>query len=271
MKYAFMSFSTPQLTLAEMLATAKQLGYAGIEPRTASRHRHEVELDASPQRRRQIRDEVARSGVVMCCITVSCKYADPSTAQQNVDETHQYIDLAREVDCRRLRVFGGQYPQSVNDEQAMESLVNSLKAVADHAAEAGVTLCIETHDAWCDPNRVAEAMRRVDHKNIAVNWDIMHTQRRGGMTMDQAHKVLQPWIRHTHVHDGTDENGKLKVVPIGQGDYDHQRVLQLLKDDGYDGFISGEWIESSNSDPEFRRTHLATELTTLRRYEQELR
>ncbi len=37
MKYAFMSFSAPQLNLRELLAYAKQTGYDGIEPRIDSR------------------------------------------------------------------------------------------------------------------------------------------------------------------------------------------------------------------------------------------
>ena len=36
MKYSFMSFSCPQLTLGELLATAKRFGYEGVEPRIDS-------------------------------------------------------------------------------------------------------------------------------------------------------------------------------------------------------------------------------------------
>ena len=35
MNYAFMSFSCPQATFAEMLALAAQYGYDGVEPRAA--------------------------------------------------------------------------------------------------------------------------------------------------------------------------------------------------------------------------------------------
>ena len=50
MKYAFMTFSTPDMALADVLAAARQYGYDGIElridggqkvrPRAASMHRH---------------------------------------------------------------------------------------------------------------------------------------------------------------------------------------------------------------------------------------
>ena len=40
MRYSFMSFSTPQLKLKEMLALANKLGYDGIEPRLDANHAH---------------------------------------------------------------------------------------------------------------------------------------------------------------------------------------------------------------------------------------
>ena len=47
MKYAFMTFSTPALNLDDVLATAKQYGYDGIEPRLDAGHKHGVEVAAS--------------------------------------------------------------------------------------------------------------------------------------------------------------------------------------------------------------------------------
>ena len=38
MKFAFMSFSCPTLSLDAMLDLARRLGYAGVEPRVESRH-----------------------------------------------------------------------------------------------------------------------------------------------------------------------------------------------------------------------------------------
>ena len=63
MKYAFMSFSTPDLTLDEMLALAGRLGYAGIEPRLAEGHKHGIETGISAAQRRQVREKVAASGI----------------------------------------------------------------------------------------------------------------------------------------------------------------------------------------------------------------
>ena len=44
MKYAFMSFSTPDLSLERTLNLARQYGYEEIEPQTDSSHAHGIKL-----------------------------------------------------------------------------------------------------------------------------------------------------------------------------------------------------------------------------------
>ncbi|MBI2437911.1 MAG: hypothetical protein HYV36_03760, partial [Lentisphaerae bacterium] len=55
MKYSFMSFSCPQLTFVQLLATAKRFGYDGVEPRIDAEHRHGVETAASAAQRQEIK------------------------------------------------------------------------------------------------------------------------------------------------------------------------------------------------------------------------
>lgn len=269
MNYSFMTFSCPDASLDEILALAKRYDYTGVEPRAGQAHRHSIELAASPEVRKTIRQNAEDSGIVLCCLATGCRYADPRSARENVEETLRYLDLAADVGIPRLRVFGGAFPEDLGREAATDSLVSSLKAVADHARERGITVCFETHDAWCDPAHVAVVMQQVDHPTVAVNWDVMHPVRWAGVTMEEAYWALKPWIRHVHVHDGCDRADKVQIVPMGSGDFDHRKVLELLLADHYDAFISGEWMQGSMS-PEFFASHLEPELLMLKRYEHEL-
>ena len=65
------------------------------------------------------------------------------------------------------------------------------------------------------------------------------------------------------LRDGSGDGIELR--PIGEGIIDHRRAVELLLGAGYDGFISGEWI---NWEP--YEMHLPREIATLRRYEEEL-
>ncbi len=261
MNFAFMSFSCPDLTLAEMLMLARKVGYDGIEPRAGSNHRHGVELTADAATRQQIREAAAESEIALCCLATSCRYADPATVQAEIDATLRYIDLASDVGAPRLRVFGGKIGAGVSRAAAIENVAEALTAIAGEAHDRGVTICLETHDDWCDPQHVAAVMAQVNHPAIAVNWDIMHPVRAGGATMTEAYEILRPWIQHVHIHDGSTRLDKLEMLPIGTGGIDHRLAIELLHADAYAGYLSGEWI---NWEP--YEVHLPRELAQLEFY-----
>ena len=104
MKVAFMSFSWPQASLAQLLSAARTYGYDGLEPRTG--HAHGIDLSASASERVEIRRQAQDSGVALCCLALSCRYTDPADVEQQVDETRRYVDLAADLEIPRLRVFG---------------------------------------------------------------------------------------------------------------------------------------------------------------------
>lgn len=263
MKYSYMSFSTPSLDLAEMLAVAQRYGYNGIEPRLDANHAHGIEVDMSPEQRDAVKAQVQSSGITLTCLATSLKYADPNATDVMLAQTHERIDLAGDLDVKAIRVFGGQIPDGCDREQATDILVRSLTSVAGHAEDRGVTLCLETHDDWCDPAHVATVLTRVGRPCIAVNWDIMHPVRAGVATVEGSFDVLRSWIHHVHIHDGTGSN--VTFVPIGTGDIDHKRAVELLLSAGYQGHLSGEWINWEPYD-----IHLPRERNRMKCYEEEL-
>ena len=259
MQFSFMSFSCPELSLDEILALAKKFGYDCVEPRIQAGHAHGIDLDMGSAARKQVRRQARDAGVPYCCVATSCRYANPDTLRSEVENTRRAIDLAADIGSRRVRVFGGQIGGGLDRGTAIDQLARALDSVADQARERDVFVCIETHDDWCDPDHLAQVLDKVDDPYIAANWDIMHPVLRGGKTMDEAFQILRPWIRHIHVHDGLTADGKLELVPIGQGDIDHRRALELLIGMDYDGAVSGEWIGW-----EPYETHLPRELGVLK-------
>jgi sugar phosphate isomerase/epimerase len=68
MKYSFMTFSCPELNMSEVLALAKRFGYDGIEPRVEDNQKHGVEVNASPEKRREVKQQAIDSGIAICCV-----------------------------------------------------------------------------------------------------------------------------------------------------------------------------------------------------------
>jgi sugar phosphate isomerase/epimerase len=261
MRYAFMSFSAPTASFEQLLDLARRFGYEGIEPRMDADHAHGIELTASQADRGRFRDAAEQAGVAIACLATSLRYADPAGLDDAISASGPRIDLAGDIGASALRVFGGAIPEGIRRDQAIETVAEALRALADHAARRGVTICLETHDDWCDPSHVAEVLGRVDHPAVGANWDIMHPPRTGKASVEESFGALAPWIRHLHVHDGQ-FGQELQFAPIGTGDVDHARAIELLVEAGYEGFVSGEWINWQAPED-----HLPREIATLRRLE----
>ena len=258
-----MSFSCPELTLDEMLAMAKEFGYDGIEPRISSNHQHGVEFDTNQHQRKEIKQKALDIGIAIGCVATSCRYADPKISQDMVNDTEKAVDLAADIGSSRIRVFGGKIGDGLDRTDAVELVAESLLSIADYASKRGVSICVETHDDWCNPIDVAAVMEKADHSAIAVNWDIMHPVQRGYATIEESFESLKPWIQHLHIHDGSAQKS---LLPIGEGDIDHKSAIERLSTIAFDGYLSGEWI--SWDDP--YRNYLPRELQTLKRYQSEL-
>lgn len=257
MKFSFMSFSAPDASLGELTALAIAYGYDGLELRLDAGHAHGVETTMDAHRRRSVREKMAGTSISVCALATSCKFADPADKATQVDEAKRCVDLAADLSVPVIRVFGGKVPLGVIRSQAFSSIVEALHELGDHAADSGVTVCLETHDDWRDPSFVARLLEEAASPNAAVNWDVMHPVL-AGYTIDEAFAALQPWIRHVHVHDAPFGPGQL--APIGEGRVDHGRVMELLHSMGYEGYVSGEWINWGPHDK-----YLGRELATLKR------
>jgi sugar phosphate isomerase/epimerase len=223
----------------------------------------------SQAKRRAVLQQTQEVGISICCIGTSCKLADPSQSQAQIEIAKAHIDLASDIGSPLIRVFAGSLPSTLPRDTAHHTLVDSLSQLAQYAQSRNVIVCLESHDSFCDPQNLASVMSHVNHPNAGLLWDIMHTLRQGKISAPKSFALLAKWIRHVHIHDGLLTLDTLKMLPIGRGEFDHLQILQLLRDANYPGFISGEWIDSC-MDPEFFTDHLQQEIHTLKKLEAQL-
>jgi len=265
LKYAFTTASCPDWSLERLIAAAEAYGYDGVEARVEWNHAHGIEPDATGNQRIAIRSALEKTDVTLCCIGTGCRYVDADQHAEQIDHTHRSIDLAGDVGCPLIRVFGGQLNGEAR-EAAADRIVSAINAVVDHAAERGVTIVIETHDDWAATGHIRPLVERVNHPNFAVLWDVTHPLVQAGESITDAHDALVGVMKHVHVHDANMVDGRFDWQPIGQGQFDIRQAIALLLREAYPGYVSGEWINWADP-PE---THLRRELNTLHRYEEEL-
>ena len=232
MKPGFMSSVYPQLTLAELIATARQYGYEGIEFRTEWKHAHGIELGASEAQIAEARRMLADAGIGASCLATSVRFNSPDPAEHlpQRETLQQYVELAAALGAPCIRTFSDKLPEDsdAEREKVLGLAAQSYAAVDAFAGQHGVTVLVETHTNM----RGDWARQIVDASGAAhlgVLWHIFHHVSRG-QSVDAAYGFLRGHVRHVHFALTDD-------VP----DADQQRMVNLLVGDGYDGYLSLEY------------------------------
>lgn len=265
MKVSFMTWICPDWTLKEVLTAAVRYGYDGVEPRAEGNQKHGVELAATKKQRSEIASAFADCGVEMSCIATSVKFssADAAERAEMVERTKKFVDLAADVGCPYLRVFGGKIPEGVAQEDVKRYVAESLAACGEYAASKGIQVLLETHDDFRKAQDAVDTVRMADHSNVQILWDVAHPFH-AGESIQEAFDLVAPHARHLHVHDFLTHDGDRQPAFIGEGNVPHDEAVRLLKTISFDGHLSGEWIRFGPPEEV-----LPKDLATLRRYIQE--
>ena len=80
-------------------------------------------------------------------------------------------------------------------------------------------------------------MEKLYCDNFKCTFDFANFVQVGSDTL-KAYEALKPYIEYVHIKDALYSNGA--VVPPGLGDGNLEKILGMLKADGYEGYISLE-------------------------------
>ncbi len=255
-RFAFTTYSAPDLTIEEHARVAREIGCEALEIRMLAGQ--PLPPDVPPAERRRIADVVSAAGLSICVVGSDCRFAQPTKEERSreVDRAQGFIELARDWNTPLVRVFGGRYDQSIPDGEANGWVIEGLGAAAKIAEQYGVRLALETHDYFNSAARVGSVVRAVDHPNAAVIWDLGHTHGVGESTAE-AWEAIGPFVAHVHVKDIVRANGVSPTVPAGTGDVPLAEIVGVLGEAGYDGFLSTEWEPRDETDGGGREAALA--------------
>ncbi|MDI9583857.1 MAG: sugar phosphate isomerase/epimerase family protein [Acidobacteriota bacterium] len=236
MKPCFSTLGCPGWSVERVLQAIGEWGYEGIELRGLE---NEMHLPDSPHLApgSTFLTRLAESGCDLVVLGSSASFARTDAAEK---ECEAYVRLAAATGAPIVRVFGGGLPEDASRQHAVELLAPSLRRMCDLAGAMGVTIGLETHDAWCRGDECALILDAVDHPALGIVWDAHHSIRHGE-TPDQTLRAVGDRIIHVHLKDGFWQDGKARYTLFGEGDLPLRQVLQCLKNAGYKGYLSLEW------------------------------
>jgi sugar phosphate isomerase/epimerase len=155
---------------------------------------------------------------------------------ENLAMTREWIDYAAFMGAPVIRIFAGKIPEGDSEEAALARCVAGINESVAYAATKGVFLGLENHGGiTASADTMLRIVERVDSSPwFGVNFD------GGNFATDDPYRDLAKIAPYT-----VNAQIKVSVKPNGQKERaDFKRVIGILKDAGYRGYIVLEYEES---------------------------
>ncbi|MBI1345928.1 TIM barrel protein [bacterium] len=159
--------------------------------------------------------------------------ADPAERAKQLEMTRNWIDYSAILGAPAIRIFAGTVPKGDTEDAARERCVSAINESLQYAATKGVCLALENHGGiTAAPEQMLKIIEAVEPSPwFGVNFD-------GGnfRTADPYADLakIAPYAINAQV--------KVEIAPNNQKEEaDLARVVQILKDAGYRGYIALEY------------------------------
>ena len=264
MKIGVSSYSFQQLisagkeTQLSIMKIAKDMGFDGIEF---------IDLDppegvTEEQYAEMIREESEKLSLPVTAYTISANMLKDTGVDAEVERICRKVDIATILGAKNLRHDAAwSVPDDIRAfagfEQVLPTLIDGCKKVTEYARTKGVTTMIENHGFFCqDSERVEKIINGTGSANFGVLLDM------GNFACADENSALAtgrlaPYIKHVHAKDFHIKSGNslnpgkgffksrggnyLRGAIIGHGDIPVMQCLSIIKDSGYEGFVSIEF------------------------------
>ncbi|SFE73906.1 Sugar phosphate isomerase/epimerase [Paenibacillus algorifonticola] len=184
----------------------------------------------------------------------------PEALDNEIQAVKKHVDVARALGVAKMRhdvAFRPAHEGTVAQfEKDLPTLVEACRTIADYAAGFGITTSVENHGYYVQSNeRIQRLLHETARDNFKTTLDIGNF-----LCVDEdpvsAVKNNIPYASMVHAKDfylrpssrnpgvgwfQTAHGNYLRGAIVGHGDIDMYEVFRVLKQSGYDGYISVEF------------------------------
>ena len=203
-----------------------------------------------------VMERIAAAGLEVAVYSLGNNFIQPEAGarRQELADLRRGVDIALELGVDLLRVFSGNAREGVSQEQGVEWILEGLAAGAAYAESRGVTLALENHGRFAGrSDQVRDIIKQVGSPALRVNFDTGNFLLVGQDPVEAARELAE-WVVLVHLKDirftDADESGFVFERPdgqlltgsvVGEGLVDLAGVMAVLREAGYDGWLSLEY------------------------------
>lgn len=209
--------------LDTILAICSKTGIDGVEFRTS--HRHGVEPSLTKQQRADVRAKCRDAGLQQISLGTVCEFQSPDAriVGENIDTCRRFVELARDIGARGVKVRPNGAPKDVPLEKTLRQIGEALHTCGRIAADHGVEIWLEVHGpvtSLC-PN-IRKIMEYCSHPSVGVTWNSNPSDVVDG-SVRPSMEQLRPFVRCCHINDLW-------------SDYPYRELFSILRQTGYEGY-----------------------------------
>lgn len=226
--------------LAGQLAAVRELGWDAVELRTVD---GQALADLDSDGRDRLVRAVRAAGVRVVCLDSRIggwagTIADP--VERDIAELAALAGLCAELDAPYVRIMS--YPNAgLSESRWRRAVLDRVRALADLAAVAGVTLVHENCAGWAaaSADRALDLLHSVGSPALRLLFDVGNGVAHG-YDAPALLAELVPFVAHVHVKDAVGGGEDTTYTLPGDGRAGVAECLRLLRAGGYGGVLSIE-------------------------------
>jgi sugar phosphate isomerase/epimerase len=222
--------------LSTLIKNLGDTGFDAVELRTT--HKHGVEISLTAPARADVRKRFEDSPIKIGGLGTTCEYqsADPAVLRKNIDETKQWVQLARDIGSPSVKVRPNGLAKDVPEEKTLEQIGKALRECGAFAADHGVKIQLEVHGETT--SRLPRIRKILDsggnHPSVRVCWNSNQTD-----LLDEGFDANFRLVR--------DQIGQVHMRDLFLEEYPWRQLLTALTDMRFDGYCFAEIPESTDS------------------------
>jgi len=261
MKIAVSSYSFSQamrdgrMNILDVIPKAKELGYDGVEIVRGDQSDREMRALAAV-----LKVQSEEAGIPIIAYMVGADFLK-NGLDSEVNRLKGEAEIAALMGAPRMRHDSSAgvdaYGNKVSFEEALPVIAEGYRRVTEFAAGLGVKTMIENHGYFMqDAERVKKLIETVNHPNFGWLTDMGNFMCADEISVESM-KIAAPMAVHAHAKDfhyktadeyvpaqgwfGTRAGNKLRGAIVGHGVVNVPACLKLLKEAGYDNWLSVEF------------------------------
>jgi L-ribulose-5-phosphate 3-epimerase len=214
--------------LETALAGIAAAGFASVEICSVPGWTEHVPRDATDSEIARIEEALAKHGLTPTALSGHSEL----TTDEGAAAFRQALRLCGVFGIAQIATGTGGHnaaPESALAAQRAAFLLR-IGPLADEAAAAGITICLETHGGLLATGAMAaELIERIDKPNVGINYDTGNVVYYGDIRPEEDIATAAPYIKHLHIKDQIGGKGVWNFPPIGTGDVDFVPIFARLK------------------------------------------